>query len=79
MTYAIVIDGVVVNTIRLHPMSAYSFENAVYTNGLPVAVGDTYVDGKFYRNGEELKPYEQPEGDDDMAAALEMLEVRMNG
>ena len=78
MSYAIVIDGVVANIIRLHPMNADAFPNAVPTDGLPIAIGDTYVDGKFYRNGEEIKP-DEPDGDEDMAAALEMLEVRMNG
>lgn len=78
MSYAIVIDGVVTNLIRLHPLNAGSFANAVPTNGLPVAIGDTYAGGKFYHNGEEITLYE-PEGDEDMAAALAMLEVRMNG
>ena len=54
MNYAVVIDGVVKNIIRLHPMNAGSFANAVQTNGLPVTIGDTYADGKFYRNGEEV-------------------------
>lgn len=78
MNYAVVVDGTVRNIIKLHPMNASSFANAVSTNGLPVAIGDTYAGGKFYRNGEEINPHE-PEGDEDMAAALAMLEVRMNG
>ena len=54
MNYAVVIDGVVKNIIRLHPMNAGSFANAVPTNGLPVTIGDTYAGGRFYRNGEEV-------------------------
>ena len=81
MSYAIVIDGVVANIIRLHPMNAGSFANAVPTNGLPVAIGDTYADGKFYREGVEvaLPIPSEPTDADDMQAALEMLEVRLNG
>lgn len=81
MSYAIVIDGVVANLIRLHPMNASSFANAVSTNGLPVAIGDTYSDGKFYHEGVEvtLPIPSEPTDADDMQAALEMLEVRLNG
>ena len=54
MDYALIEDGIVVNTIYLHPMNADEFPNAAAMNGLPIAIGDTYVDGKFYRNGVEV-------------------------
>ena len=54
MTYAIVIDGVVRNTISMHPRNASDFASAVSVGDLPVAIGDAYAGGKFYRNGEEV-------------------------
>lgn len=54
MNYAVVVDGTVRNIIKLHPLNAGVFSNAYPTDGLPVAIGDTYADGKFYRNGEEV-------------------------
>lgn len=54
MNYALINDNTVVNIIWLHPMNASEFTAAVPTNGLPVAIGDTYTDGKFYHNGEEV-------------------------
>ena len=81
MTYALVIEGVVHNIIRLHPMNAGSFANTVPTDGLPVVIGDTYENGKFYREGVEIAIPEpsEPTDSEDMQAALEMLEVRLNG
>lgn len=52
MTYAVIEDGIVTNIIWLHP--ATKFPNAVPCGNIPVAIGDTYEDGKFYRNGELL-------------------------
>ena len=56
MNYALITDGVVANLIYLHPMNADDFSSAVPTEDLPVQIGDTYADGKFYRNGEEVVP-----------------------
>ena len=53
MNYALIDNGIVTNLIWLHPMNANEF-NAVPMNDLPVQIGDTYEDGKFYRNGEEV-------------------------
>ena len=60
MEYALVVGTVVSNIIALHPMNAREFPNAVPINGLPVRVGDTYEDGRFFHNGVELKqnPFE---------------------
>lgn len=54
MNYALVENGVVTNIIWLHPMNANDFQNAVPTNGLPIQIGDTYTNGKFYREGKEI-------------------------
>lgn len=54
MNYALIENGNVANIIWLHPMNASEFANAVTTNGLPIQLGDTYIDGKFYRDGEEI-------------------------
>lgn len=54
MDYALIEDGVVVNLIYLHPMNIDEFPNAKPTNGLPVQMGDIFVDDKFYHNGKEV-------------------------
>ena len=54
MEYALIQGGKVANIIVLHPMNRFDFMEAVPTDGVPVQVGDEYVDGKFYRNGEEV-------------------------
>ena len=52
MNYAIVENGVVTNIIWLYPDT--EFENAVPYGELPVQIGDTYTDGKYYREGREV-------------------------
>lgn len=52
--YALVEDGIVINIISLDSRNASDFPNAIKTADRPVAIGDTYTDGKFYRNGEEV-------------------------
>lgn len=59
MDYALIKNGKVINIIVLHPMNAGEFSNAVSTNNLPIQAGDTYEDGKFYRDGKEIT-IEQP-------------------
>ncbi len=54
MDYALIENKIVANIIYLHPMNADDFLNAVPINGLPVRIGDTYDDGKFYRDGVEV-------------------------
>ena len=54
MKYAIVENGVVTNTIVLLPYNAADFPNAIDTGERPVQAGDTYENGKFYRNGKEV-------------------------
>lgn len=54
MRYAIVIDGVVVNIIWLEDRNAHEFPNAIKLSDRPVAIGDSYIDGRFYREGKEV-------------------------
>ena len=50
--YAMVEDGIVTNVIWLCPSNAGDFTNAFPVNGRLVAVGDTYEDGVFARDGQ---------------------------
>ena len=72
MDYALIDNGIVVNIIYLHPMNADEFPNAVSTNGLPIEIGDTYTEGKFYRDGKEIVsvPTEQTYTLDEAAANI---------
>ena len=54
MRYAIVTSGAVTNVIALREFNAGDFPGAVALHDRPVGIGDTYSDGKFYRDGEEL-------------------------
>ena len=54
MRYAIVTDGTVTNVIALREINAGDFPGAVALHDRPVGIGDTYSDGKFYRDGEEV-------------------------
>lgn len=70
MRYALIENGVVVNTIWLHPSTESDFPNAVYAGERPICKGDSYVDGKFYRDGEEVMSAAE-----EMAEALSVLGV----
>lgn len=54
MRYAIVIEGKVTNIIEMDKRNEQYFPSAVYTGDRPVGIGDTYTDGKFYRDGKEV-------------------------
>lgn len=54
MRYAMVIEGKVTNIIEMDKRNEQCFPSAVYTGDRPVGIGDTYADGKFYRNGKEV-------------------------
>ena len=54
MRYAIVTGGAVTNIIALRETNAGDFPGAVALHDRPVGIGDSYQDGKFYRDGEEL-------------------------
>lgn len=64
MRYAIVTDGIVTNIIALNDRNASDFPTAVKLGDRPVGIGDTYTDGKFYRDGVEvLTPMEQAQAE----------------
>ena len=48
MNHALIENGIVVNIIVGH------IEGSVPTQGRPVAIGDEYRDGRFYRDGEPV-------------------------
>lgn len=54
MRYAMVTDGIVTNIIALNDRNASDFPAAVKLGDRPVGIGDTYTDGKFYRDGVEV-------------------------
>lgn len=54
MRYALINNGIVTNVIALNDRNANDFPAAVKLGDRPVAIGDTYTDGKFYRNGVEV-------------------------
>ena len=64
MRYAIVTGGIVTNVIALNDRNANDFPTAVKLGDRPVGIGDTYTDGKFYRDGVEvLTPMEQAQAE----------------
>ena len=77
MRYAIVTDGIVTNVIALNDRNARDFPTAVKLGDRPVCIGDTYTDGKFYRDGVEvLTQMEQAQAEiDAYKAALNELGV----
>ncbi len=54
MRYAIIENGAVTNIIALRSANAGDFPGAVVLHDRPVGIGDSYQDGKFYRDGEEV-------------------------
>ena len=54
MRYALIDNGIVSNIIALNDRNASDFPNAVKLGDRPVGIGDTYTDGKFYRDGVEV-------------------------
>ena len=77
MRYATVTDGIVTNVIALNDRNAGDFPSAVKLGDRPVGIGDTYTDGKFYRDGVEvLTPMEQAQAEmAEYKAALHELGV----
>ena len=76
MNYAIVRDGVVVNVIYIHDKNRNDFPDAVALNDVPAGIGDSYIDGVFYRNGAAvLSPTEEAR---QMREALALLGVNMD-
>ena len=77
MRYAMIGNGVVTNIIALNDRNASDFPTAVKLGDRPVGIGDTYSDGKFYRDGVEvLTPLEVAQAEmTEYKAALHELGV----
>lgn len=77
MRYAMIDNGIVTNVIALNDRNASDFPAAVKLGDRPVGIGDTYTDGKFYRDGVEvLTQMEQAQEEiDAYKAALNELSV----
>lgn len=80
MSYALIVEGVVANLIWVYPGNERDFPNAVPLGDVPVSIGDTYVDGVFYRDGERvLTALEQAQLEAaDMREALALLGVTVD-
>lgn len=64
MRYALIDNGIASNIIALNDRNAGDFPTSVKLGDRPVAIGDTYTDGKFYRDGVEvLTPMEQAQAE----------------
>ena len=59
MNYALVENGIVTNIIWLYETNADEFPGAVKPGERQVEIGDTYEDGKFYRDGVEVLTAEE--------------------
>lgn len=81
MNYALIENGVVTNLIWLYPGNAADFPTAVPMGDVPAAIGDSYANGVFYREGEPvLTLAEQVLADQaDMQQALTVLGVESDG
>ena len=73
MRYAWIEHGVVTNTIVLNDRNAGDFPKAVKLGDRPVAIGDSYADGKFFRDGKEVLTLAEENAA--LRAALETLGV----
>lgn len=73
MRYAWIENGVVTNTIVLNDRNAGDFPKAVKLGDRPVAIGDSYADGKFFRDGKEVLTLAEENAA--LMAALETLGV----
>ena len=71
MNYAKINDGVVVNVLSIRRSQAAEFPDCVAMGDIPAGIGDTYADGKFYRDGVEIKSTAQELGEaNDIIAIL---------
>lgn len=81
MNYALIENGVVTNIIWLYETNADEFPNAVELGERQVEIGDTYEDGKFFRDGAEVLTAEEAAQLEAVtyAAALQVLGVEVMG
>lgn len=59
MNYALIENGIVTNILWLYETNADEFPNAVKLGERQVEIGDTYEDGRFYRDGVEVLTAEE--------------------
>lgn len=59
MNYALIENEVVTNIIWLYETNADEFPDAVKLGERQVEIGDTYEDGKFFRDGAEVLTAEE--------------------
>ena len=82
--FAIIEDGIVSNIIEASENFGLEI-GAVYVSNRHVNIGDSYADGKFYRDGEEVPKFKtnlelQIEAQSDAIAELSlMLSMMMGG
>ncbi len=75
--FAIIENGVVSNVLWGMVYNSDEWPNAIQVNDLAVQIGDSYENGKFYRNGEEVLSRTEEEAD--MREALSILGVKVDG
>lgn len=75
MDYARIENGVVVNVLSIRRTQESEFSDCVPLYDIPAGIGDTYADGKFYRDGAEIKSDAQRlrEAEADTAEAFAIL------
>ena len=73
MRYAIITGSIVSNIIQLNDRNAGDFPQAVKLGDRPVGIGDSYQDGKFFRDGKEVLTADEENAV--LRAALETLGV----
>ena len=76
MNFALLDNGIVANIIWINPEQQSEFQPGAPTGDLPVMTGDTYENGKFYRNGIEITPESpspEPENRYTLDEAAELL------
>lgn len=75
--FAIVENGVVSNVLWGMVYNSDEWPNAIQVNDLAVQIGDSYENGKFYRDGAEVMSRAEEEAD--MREALSILGVKVDG
>lgn len=57
LSYARIENGVVVNIISVDSITAQAHDELICIEDYPVGIGDTYIDGVFYRNDIKVPSY----------------------
>lgn len=70
MNYAQIKGGKVVNVLSIRQAQAHEFPDCVPMNDVPAGIGDSYANGRFYRDGVEVKSPAQ-----ELAEAQEILRI----